>query len=102
VCCDLDLRALRCFLAVAEERHYGRAAARMNMSQPGLSRAISALERRLGAELVVTDSRPVGLTAQGYVLAVHARRLLDAQQDAFADLAAAVPSATSTFMVPAA
>jgi hypothetical protein len=80
---DLDLRAIRCFLVLADERHYERAAQRLHMSQPGLSRTITALESRVGAILFVRNERPLGLTTQGEILAVHGRRLLRAQQAAF-------------------
>jgi hypothetical protein len=80
---DLDLRTIRCFLILADERHYQRAAARLHMSQPGLSRTIASLEARVGAILVVRSVRPVTLTRQGEILAAHGRRLLNAQQKAF-------------------
>lgn len=85
---DLDLRAVRCLLVLGEERHYGRAAERLHLSQPGLSRAIAALERSVGAPLVLRSSRPVGLTREGEVLAWHGRRLLAQQRAAFEQLAA--------------
>jgi DNA-binding transcriptional LysR family regulator len=87
---DLDLRAVRCLVVLGEEHHFQHAALRLRMSQPGLSRAITALERRVGADLVVRSSRPVRLTAPGEVLATHGRRLLAAQQVAFESLAASV------------
>lgn len=86
-CSDLDLRAVRCLLVLGEEQHYGRAAVRVHMSQPGLSRAIAALERRVGTSLVIRSSRPVRLTEQGLILAVHGRRLLAEQRHAFRSLA---------------
>jgi DNA-binding transcriptional LysR family regulator len=83
---DLDLRAVRCLAVLEEERHFGRAAARLHMSQPGLSRVISALETRLGAILVVRATRPVRLTPRGNTLVRYGRRLLALQQDAFNEL----------------
>jgi DNA-binding transcriptional LysR family regulator len=85
---DLDLRALRCLLVLGEAGHYGRAAERLHMSQPGLSRAIAVLEGRVGACLVERDARPLRLSREGEVLAWHARRLLAEQQAAFQHLAA--------------
>ena len=78
--CDLDLRAIRCLIVLADERNFTRAATRLHMSQPGLSRAILSLEERIGAALVARGPRPVTLTKQGRLLALHGRRLLEQQQ----------------------
>lgn len=72
----MDLRVLGYFLAVAEERHFGRAAARLRMSQPPLSRAIKALEGELGARLLERTPSGVTLTPAGSVLLAEARDLL--------------------------
>jgi DNA-binding transcriptional LysR family regulator len=73
----VDLRLLRYFTAVAEERHVGRAAARLNMTQPPLSRAIRQLEDEFGVELLERTPKGVGLTAAGTVLYDEATALLD-------------------------
>jgi DNA-binding transcriptional LysR family regulator len=72
---DIDLRQLRYFVAVAEERGFTRAAARLAMTQPALSRAIRALEHSVGAALFVRRHRDVQLTAAGQVLFDEARGL---------------------------
>ena len=70
------LEQLRGFLAVAEELHFGRAAERLKMTQPPLSRQIQKLERVVGAQLLERDNRRVALTAAGEVFLAEARRLL--------------------------
>jgi DNA-binding transcriptional LysR family regulator len=73
---DVELRHLRYFVAVAEELHFGRAAERLVVSQPALSRQIRELERALGAELFARTSRRVRLTPTGEILLAEARLTL--------------------------
>ena len=74
----MEARELQYFVAVAEELHFGRAAQRLGIAQPPLSRAISQLERRLGAPLLERTSRAVSLTDAGVVLLREGRAALDA------------------------
>ncbi|MCP2288707.1 LysR family transcriptional regulator [Nocardia amikacinitolerans] len=74
---DVDLRDLRYLIAVAEEANFTRAAARVFVSQPALSKQIRALERRLGFELFERTPRGVTLTAQGAELLPTAREMVE-------------------------
>ena len=74
----LETRELRYFLAVAEELHFGRAAERLGMAQPPLSRAVQQLERRLGVRLLDRNRRGVALTDAGEMLLHEGRAALDA------------------------
>lgn len=92
----MELRTLRYFVAVAEELHFGRAASRLHMSQPPLSRAIKQLETEIGAALLDRSSAGVTLTAVGAVLLDEARTLLDQADRVRVRVAAAAGAATIT------
>jgi len=76
-----ELHQLRCFAAVAEELHFGRAAERLHMTQPPLSRQLRLLEDAVGARLLDRTSRRVSLTPAGRVFLERARELLRLAED---------------------
>jgi DNA-binding transcriptional LysR family regulator len=78
----VELRHLRYFVAVAEERHFGRAAARLHMAQPPLSQQIRRLETDLGLQLLRRTTRRVDLTAAGEAYLVRAREIIAAVSSA--------------------
>ncbi|MFE0026024.1 LysR family transcriptional regulator [Amycolatopsis sp. NPDC059021] len=75
---DLETRELEYFLAVADELHFGRAAVRLSIAQPALSKAIRRVETRLGVPLFLRSSRHVELTPAGKALREHGRHALNA------------------------
>lgn len=77
-----SLNRLTCFIAVAEELHFGRAAERLHMTQPPLSRQIQQLENEVGVQLIDRTSRSVTLTAAGLAFLPDARRILDLAEGA--------------------
>jgi DNA-binding transcriptional LysR family regulator len=79
---DLDLRKLRYFVAVADHLHFGRAAEKLYIAQPVLSRQIRALERELGCALLVRTTRSVELTAAGKQLHEEAQGVVEAVDSA--------------------
>ena len=90
---DLELRIVRYFTVVAEQRHFGRAAEELRVAQPSLSRQIRRLEQQLGARLLDRTPQGARLTAAGEVFLPRAKALLrSADQAAAAALAAAWPS----------
>lgn len=78
----MELRHLRCFVAVAEELHFARAAERLHIEQSPLSRAIKELEEDLGARLFVRTTRSTQLTRAGKLLLEHVPRVFTALQQA--------------------
>ncbi|MGW8378782.1 LysR family transcriptional regulator [Streptomyces sp. ODS28] len=90
----MDLRLLSSFLAVVEEGHFGRAAARLFLSPPAVTQHVRRLENELGTRLL--HRNPVAPTDAGRRLAGHARTLLAAADAAVADLAELTESADAT------
>lgn len=78
----MDLRRLTCFLAVAEELNFSRAAQRLHMSQPPLSQQIRLLEQEMGAQLFERSRRAVALTSAGLLLQDKARQIVELHQQA--------------------
>ncbi len=94
-----SLVQLECFVAVAEELHFGAAAQRLRMTQPPLSRQIQMLERELGTLLLNRTSRRVSLTAAGHALLPSARRLLDLAAKTDIDVRRVAAGAAGTLTV---
>ena len=78
----MELRHLRYFVTVAEELHFGRAAERLNMTQPALSKQIAGLEKELNVQLFARTKRTVQLTRAGLVLLDQAKQLLSQADEA--------------------
>ena len=96
---DVHVRDLRYFVAVAEELHFTRAAEKLYVSQPALSKQIRALERQLGAELFRRDRQGVALTAAGAALLPYAERLLATWAEGASALAEVTAAERSTLVV---
>ena len=84
----MRMRQLQCFVVLAEELSFTRAAQRLNMSQPPLSTQIQTLERDLAAQLILRTSRKVTLTRAGEAFLVYARSILDQYERATQEIAA--------------
>src|SRR5437016_6206399 len=74
---NLELRHARAFVVLAEELHFGRAAERLYMTQPALSRTIAQIEQAVGLRLVNRTTRSVSLTAHGQALLEDARAAVE-------------------------
>ena len=96
---SIDLRQFRYFLAVSEELHVGRAATRLHMSQPPLSRQIRQLEDQMGVDLFVRTPTGMALTQAGRAFVPEARRTLAQAQRAVAVAKAAGGAQRGTFAV---
>ena len=96
---DVHVRDLRYFLAVAEELHFTRAAQRLFVTQPALSRQIQALEQHIGSPLFVRGPNGVSLTVAGRALQEHARQIVVAWDDTRQAVARAVAASSRTLSV---
>lgn len=95
----MDVRQLRYFLVVAAERNFSRAAERLNMAQPPLSRQIQQLEQEIGAALFDRDSRPMALTDTGRLFYEHAVQVTRRMDEMKAAMHAFVTSNRPRFIV---
>ena len=89
---ELRLTAVQAFVVLAEELHYGRAAARLFLTPSGLSRQINAVEKAVRARLLRRTSRSVALTPHGHALLPHAQAVVQAAEQALLALALPVPA----------
>lgn len=95
----MELRTARSFLALAEELHFGRAAARLHVAQSALSAQVKQLEAHLGAVLFDRSTRRVELTEAGHRFREHASRLVEVAEAAEADLRALAAGRTGRVSV---
>ncbi|WP_020672118.1 LysR family transcriptional regulator [Amycolatopsis nigrescens] len=96
---QFTLEQLRGFVAVAEERHFGRAASRLRMTQPPLSRQVQKLERALEVDLLVRTSRAVHLTPAGSAFLTEARRMLSLAETASLSARSAAGGSTGSLWI---
>src|ERR1700727_1043049 len=96
---DVHGRDLRYFVAVAEDLHFTRAAERLFISQPALSKQIRMLERTLGVELFHREGRRVSLTDAGEALLPHARQTVSAWDRALEAVEESKRAVASTLVV---
>lgn len=95
----MDLRQLRYFVTVVEERNFNRAAERLHIAQPPLSRTIRQLEDQVGAELIDRSSRPLKLTGVGHLVYEQALQILRRMDDMRLMVRAAVGSERRRFTI---
>lgn len=95
----MDLRQLRYFVAVAAERNFNKAAERLHMAQPPLSRSIQQLEAEIGAELIDRTSRPLSLTPMGRFFHEQAVQILRRMEDMRAMMDAAIATDRRRFAI---
>jgi len=95
----VDLRHLRYFVTVAAERNFNKAAERLNMAQPPLSRAIQQLEAEVGAELIDRTSRPLALTPMGQLFHAQALQILRRIDDMRSMMRAAIATERRRFTI---
>jgi DNA-binding transcriptional LysR family regulator len=98
-CIVIDVKPLRYFVTLAETRHFGRAAARLNLSQPPLSRQLAALEASLGVTLIERSPRSVTLTAAGERFYADAKAILSAIEQAVRNAQAAAHGDAGTLAI---
>ena len=82
----MELRHLRAFVEVAAKGHFGRAAAALSLTQPALTLRVQTLEKELGADLFDRSGRVIRLTRAGEVLLPHAKRLVQVEDQALAEI----------------
>lgn len=95
----MELRQLRAFVEVADQRHFGHAAKKLRLTQPALTQRIQALERELGSHLLERNAREVRLAPAGTLLLPHARQLVEVEDQALHDLKGFVSGITGRLRI---